>query len=126
MNVDRHASLVRADELHPSLAESPDADFERRWTAWMRAALAHDTVIRKRSIALGIVAAAIALAAAIAYGLILCDPGGHPFDSLVLSLSKDELAQDRRGSAPRGVTLSRWGGRRLSVPTRISVSWHWP
>ena len=29
-------------------------------------------------------------------------PGAHTFDSLVLSLSKDELAQDRRGSAPYG------------------------
>ena len=30
----------------------------------------------------------------------MCPPGPTPFDSLVLSLSKDELAQDRRGSAP--------------------------
>ena len=32
----------------------------------------------------------------------MCPPGLTPFDSLVLSLSKDELAQDRRGSAPTG------------------------
>jgi hypothetical protein len=30
----------------------------------------------------------------------MCRPGRTPFDSLVLSPSMDELAQDRRGSAP--------------------------
>ncbi len=39
----------------PVLAENPDADFERRWTAWIARGLAHDAVIRQRSIALGIV-----------------------------------------------------------------------
>ena len=50
-------------------AENPDADFERRWTAWIARGLAHDAVIRQRSIALGAVVGAIALAAALAYGL---------------------------------------------------------
>ena len=52
------------------LAENLDADFERRWTAWIARGVAHDTVMSQRLIALGIVVAAVALAGAIAYSLI--------------------------------------------------------
>jgi hypothetical protein len=52
------------------LPETPDAAFERRWTAWQARGLAHDRVIRQRFIIVGILAGAIALAAPIAYGLL--------------------------------------------------------
>jgi hypothetical protein len=52
------------------LPKTPDADFQRRWTAWQGRGLAHDRVIRRRFIIVGILAGAIALAALIANGLL--------------------------------------------------------
>jgi tRNA modification GTPase len=48
-------------------------------------------------------------------------PGRTPFDSLVLSLSKDELAQDRRGSAPTRVSVSATTGAGLDDLRRAIV-----
>jgi hypothetical protein len=47
----------------------PQADFERRWAAWQARGLAHDRVVRQRFIVVAI-PMAIALAAAILYGLL--------------------------------------------------------
>jgi hypothetical protein len=49
--------------------ERPEADFERRWAAWQARGLAHDRVVRQRFIVVAI-PMAIALAAAILYGLL--------------------------------------------------------
>jgi hypothetical protein len=52
------------------LTEHPEADFEHRWAAWQARGLAHDRVVRQRFIVMAIVMGAIALAAAILYGLL--------------------------------------------------------
>jgi hypothetical protein len=53
-----------------TLTERPEVDFERRWAAWQARGLAHDRVARQRFIVVAILMAAIALAAAILYGLL--------------------------------------------------------
>ena len=52
------------------LTEHPEADFERRWAAWQARGLAHDRVVRQRFIVMAILTGAMALAAAILYGLL--------------------------------------------------------
>jgi hypothetical protein len=52
------------------LTEHSEADFERRWAAWQARGLVHDRVVRQRFIVGAILTGAIALAAAILYGLL--------------------------------------------------------
>ena len=54
---------------HSPLTQGPDADFERRWTAWQARGLAHDLLLRQRFTVVAILAAVIALGAVMAYGL---------------------------------------------------------
>jgi len=52
------------------LTKRAEADFERRWAAWQARGFAHDRVVRQRFIVAAVLIAAIALAAAIRYGLL--------------------------------------------------------
>ena len=55
---------------HSTLTQDPDADFERRWTAWKMRGLARERTGRQRFTLVAIVAGAAALAAIIAFGLL--------------------------------------------------------
>jgi hypothetical protein len=54
----------------PSVTETSDVEFERRWTAWKARGLAHERTVRRRffivAIAMGI---AIGIGTLVAYGL---------------------------------------------------------
>jgi len=52
------------------LTERPEVDFEHRWAAWQARGLAHERVVHQRFIIVAILMAAIALSAAILYGLL--------------------------------------------------------
>jgi len=49
------------------MTESPDADFERRWSAWKARGLARERIIRRRFVGSAIIIAFIALIAIIGY-----------------------------------------------------------
>ena len=53
-----------------ALTKQPKTDFERRWAAWQARGLAHDRVVHQRFIVVALVAGAMALAAAIVFGLL--------------------------------------------------------
>ena len=52
----------------PVPAETPDAEFERRWTAWKTRGLAHDRAVRQRLVIAATVTAVVAVAALAMYG----------------------------------------------------------
>ena len=53
----------------PLGAETPDADFERRWTAWKARGLAHEDVVRGRFLTSAIIILVVALGALVAYAV---------------------------------------------------------
>lgn len=55
---------------HSTRAVDPDADFERRWTAWKARGLAHERAATRRFMSVAILAGTIATAAAIGYSLL--------------------------------------------------------
>ena len=54
---------------HLTLTVSPDLDFQQRWSAWQARGLAHERAVQHRLVVAGVMAAAIALAAALVFGL---------------------------------------------------------
>lgn len=50
--------------------ENPDAEFERRWSAWKARGVTHERAVRQRFLSVAIVTVVIAVAALIAYALL--------------------------------------------------------
>ncbi len=55
---------------HSTLVVDPDADFDRRWTAWKARRLAHERAVTHKFMTVAILAGTIATAAAIAHRLL--------------------------------------------------------
>jgi hypothetical protein len=61
------ARLPVAGTYHVAPAVALDADFDARWAAWVARGQAHEEIVRRK---LGIVAGALAIAAAILYAFL--------------------------------------------------------
>jgi hypothetical protein len=54
---------------HSPVRSIPDAEFERRWNAWLARGIAHDGAIRRSVGMVGVVAAAVARGAVLLHAL---------------------------------------------------------
>ena len=63
-------SSSRPEAHYSTLTVNPDADFERRWTAWQARGFAHERAVKHRLMIVAIAVGTIATAVAIVYSLL--------------------------------------------------------